>query len=73
MRAYLRLAKRLVREPHLPRPLRWLLVFALLPIPGPVDEAALVLAALVIAVFYRPRFKALLAEERDLAEERNKG
>jgi hypothetical protein len=41
-----------------------LLVFALLPIPGPVDEGALALAAITIAVFYRPRFKAVLAEER---------
>jgi len=65
MKVYLRVAKRLVREPHLPRPLRWLLVFALLPIPGPVDEAALVLAAITIAVFYRPRFRALLAEEHE--------
>jgi hypothetical protein len=29
-----------------------------------VDEAALLLAALTIALFYRPRFKALLDEER---------
>jgi hypothetical protein len=65
VRVYLRVAKRLVQEPHLPRPLRWLLVFALLPIPGPIDEAALALAALTIALFYRPRFVALLAEERE--------
>lgn len=64
MRVYLRVAKRLVNEPHLPRPLRALLVFALLPIPGPVDELALMAAAATIAVFYRPRFKALLQEER---------
>lgn len=64
MRAYLRVAKRLVREPHLPKPLRALLIFALLPIPGPVDELALLLAAGTIAIFYRPRFRALLEEER---------
>ena len=64
MRAYLRVAKRLVREPHLPKPLRALLIFALLPIPGPVDELALILAAGTIAIFYRPRFRALLEEER---------
>lgn len=64
MEPYLRVAKRLVKEPHLPRPLRALIAFALLPIPGPVDEAALVVAALTIAVFYRPRFKTLLDEER---------
>jgi hypothetical protein len=61
---YLRVAKRLVNEPHLPRPLRWLLVFALLPIPGPIDEVALVLVATTIALFYRPRFRTLLDEER---------
>ena len=64
MRVYVRVAKRLVHEPHLPRPLRALLVFALLPIPGPVDELALLAAAVTIAVFYRPRFKALVQEER---------
>jgi hypothetical protein len=35
-----------------------------LPIPGPVDEAAFFVAAMTIAVFYRPRFKALVEEER---------
>jgi len=64
MRIYLRVARRLVSEPHLPRPLRWLLVFALLPIPGPVDEIALGVVALCLATFYRPRFKSLLEEER---------
>lgn len=64
VKVYLRVARRLVKEPHLPRPLRALLVFALLPIPGPVDEVALVLAAATIAVFYRPRFRALVEEER---------
>lgn len=64
MRVYLRVAKRLVKEPHLPKPLRWLLAFALLLIPGPIDEVALVLAATMIAVFYRPRFRALVDEER---------
>jgi hypothetical protein len=64
LRVFLRVAKRLLREPHLPRPLRWLLVFALLPIPGPVDEAALLLAAIILAVFYRARFRTVLAEEK---------
>jgi hypothetical protein len=64
MKVYLGVAGRLVKEPHLPRPLRALLVFALLPIPGPIDEAALLLATITIALFYRPRFRALLEEER---------
>jgi hypothetical protein len=37
----------------LPRPIRWLAGFGLLPIPGPVDEAVLLLVALVLFVFYR--------------------
>ena len=65
MRIYLRVAKRLVTEPHLPRPLRWFLVFALLPIPGPVDELAFGVVALSLATFYRPRFKSLLEEDRE--------
>ena len=69
MRVYLRVAKRLATEPHLPKPLRALLVFALLPIPGPIDELALFIAAVTIAVFYRPRFRALLEEERSRTEQ----
>lgn len=64
VKAYLRVAKRLIHEPHLPKPLRALIVLGLLPLPGPVDEIALLTAALTIALFYRPRFKALLDEER---------
>jgi hypothetical protein len=37
----------------LPRPIRWLAGFGLLPIPGPVDEAVLLLVALILFVFYR--------------------
>jgi hypothetical protein len=37
----------------IPRPIRWLAGFGLLPIPGPLDEAVLLLVALVLFVFYR--------------------
>jgi len=37
----------------LPRPIRWLAGFGLLPIPGPVDEAVLLLVAGILFVFYR--------------------
>jgi hypothetical protein len=37
----------------LPRPIRWLAAFGLLPIPGPVDEAVLLLVALILFLFYR--------------------
>ena len=36
-----------------PRPIRWLAGFGLLPIPGPIDEAVLLLVALILFVFYR--------------------
>jgi hypothetical protein len=45
----------LARDGRIPLPLRWLAAFGLLPIPGPVDEAALLLVALLLWVFYRDR------------------
>jgi len=41
LRAVYRALKRLATDERLPRPVRWLLVFGLLPVPGPVDEVAL--------------------------------
>jgi hypothetical protein len=38
----------LARDGRIPRPLRWLAAFGLLPIPGPVDEAVLLLVALLL-------------------------
>ena len=40
-------------DPRIPWPLRWLAGLGLLPIPGPFDEAILVLVALPLALFYR--------------------
>lgn len=37
----------------MPRPLRWLAAIGVLPIPGPVDEAILLLLAPVFLIFYR--------------------
>jgi hypothetical protein len=37
----------------IPRPIRWLAGIGLLPIPGPFDEAVLLLVALILFVFYR--------------------
>jgi hypothetical protein len=45
--------KLLVRDRRIPRPLRWLAGIALLPIPGPLDEAVLLLIAPILFVFYR--------------------
>jgi len=37
----------------IPRPIRWLATFGLAPIPGPFDEAVLLLVALILFLFYR--------------------
>ena len=52
-----RAVRLLLAEGNVPRPLRALAAFALLPIPGPVDEAALVLVAAVLWLFYRDRLR----------------
>jgi hypothetical protein len=47
-------AVRLVaRDGRIPRPLRWLAGLAALPIPGPFDEAVLLVLAPVLLAFYR--------------------
>ena len=44
----------LARDGRIPRPLRWLVVIGLLPVPGPFDEAVLVVAAVPLFILYRP-------------------
>ncbi len=46
-------ARILARDHRIPKPLRWLVLFGLLPIPGPVDEAILLVAAPLLYVFGR--------------------
>jgi hypothetical protein len=53
VRRALRATRILVRDGRIPRPLRWLAAFAVLPIPGPVDEAALLVLAPLLYVFHR--------------------
>ncbi|HYN50104.1 MAG TPA: hypothetical protein VES62_04195 [Thermoleophilaceae bacterium] len=49
----IRAMKYLARDARVPRPLRWLAGIGLLPIPGPVDEALLLLVAPIFVAFYR--------------------
>jgi hypothetical protein len=59
LRRTYRILGKLATDDHLPRPIRWLLVFGLLPIPGPVDEVALGLAA-ILMLCYRRRVHEIL-------------
>jgi hypothetical protein len=62
-----RLAKTLqalAKDPRIPRPVRWLLVLALLPIPGPVDEIIGLVALGLIALFWRPILQEIRAQQR---------
>ncbi len=55
----------LVRDRRIPRPLRWLAAFAVLPIPGPVDEAVLLSIAPLLWIFHREEMRdAWHASER---------
>jgi hypothetical protein len=53
MRRIIRATRTLVRDKRIPRPLRWLAAIALLPIPGPFDEAVLLLVAPLLWLFHR--------------------
>ena len=68
LRLYFRVAKALVRDERLPRPLRWTIGVGLaakaLPVDFGVDEVALGLAALLLATRYRPVFRSVVAEMR---------
>lgn len=58
-----RVASRLARDARIPRPIRALILFGALPIPGPVDEVALVAAGLWLA-WRRPH---IIADARHAA------
>lgn len=45
--------KILAHDGRIPRPLRGLVAFGLMPIPGPFDEAVLLIAGMVLFAFYR--------------------
>lgn len=52
-RRLIRAVKVLARDGRIPRPLRGLAAFAVLPIPGPLDEAALLVVGAVLWIFHR--------------------
>jgi hypothetical protein len=52
-RKAIRSVRILARDGRIPRPLRWLVVIGLLPIPGPFDETVLLVVAVLLFSFYR--------------------
>jgi hypothetical protein len=52
-RRLIRAIRVLARDGRIPRPLRGLVAFGVLPIPGPFDEVVLFLAGLILWTFYR--------------------
>ena len=60
-----RAGKTLALDRRIPRPLRWAVGIGALPIPGPFDEALLLLVAPILFVFYRePMREAWRAADR---------
>jgi hypothetical protein len=53
LRRVVRVMKTVARDGRIPKPLRGLAAFGLLPIPGPFDELVLLLVAAILFVFYR--------------------
>ena len=53
MRRLIRAVRILARDGRIPRPLRWLAAVGLLPVPGPFDEAVLLLVAALLFGFHR--------------------
>ena len=53
MRRLVRTVRLLAGDGRIPRPLRGLVGFGLLPLPGPLDELALLLAAALLWLFHR--------------------
>ncbi|HEU5405257.1 MAG TPA: hypothetical protein VFU52_04175 [Gaiellaceae bacterium] len=66
MSAFVKRTARAVRivvgHAGIPRPLRWLAGIGLMPIPGPFDEAVLLVVALILFVFYRRELRQAWSE-----------
>jgi hypothetical protein len=54
----IRAAGLVAREKRIPRPLRLLAAFGLLPVPGPLDEAVMLVVAGLLWAFYRDELRA---------------
>ena len=61
-RRLVRAVKLLARDGRIPAPLRGLAAFGVLPIPGPVDEAVLLLVGALLWTFYRRSLREAWSE-----------
>jgi hypothetical protein len=52
-----RAVRLVVQHGGIPRPLRWLAAVGLLPLPGPFDEAVLLLVGAILFAFYRRQLR----------------
>jgi hypothetical protein len=55
----------LARDGRIPKPLRGLVAVGLLPVPGPFDEAVLLLVGLLLLAFYRDSLRDAWAAVRN--------
>jgi len=62
MKRTVRAVRIVVGHGGIPRPIRWLAALGLIPIPGPFDEAVLLLVALILFVFYREELRQAWTE-----------
>jgi hypothetical protein len=58
----IRAVKLLARDGRIPGPLRWLATLSLLPVPGPFDEAVLLVVGLLLFAFYRDPLREAWAQ-----------
>jgi hypothetical protein len=59
-----------LRDGRIPKPLRWGGALALLPIPGPFDEAVLLLLAGLLWLFYRQQLGEAWSQSAAVASQR---
>jgi chromate transport protein ChrA len=62
VRRLIRAVKILARDGRIPKPLRALAAFGVLPIPGPFDEAVLLIVGLLLLAFYRRSLREAWSE-----------
>jgi hypothetical protein len=66
MRA-LRTVRIVLRDGRIPKPIRWGGALALLPVPGPLDEAVLLRVGCLLWLFYRQQFAEAWSQSTTVA------